>query len=96
MIVPDGERVVESGDSLVVIGSPSAVFRFGREVSERPAPTTDDSFLAIGGGTLGYRIARLFEARGSQSTSSDTTWNGSSGSRAGSTTPRSSKPTRRI
>ena len=63
VIVPDGETVIESGDSLVVIGSPSAVSRFGREVSERPAPTADDDILVIGGDTLGYQIARLFEER---------------------------------
>ena len=64
VIVPDGETVIEAGDSLVVIGSPSGVSRFGREISDRPAPTPDDDVLVVGGDTLGYQVARLFEERG--------------------------------
>lgn len=63
VVIPDGETVIEAGDSLVVIGSSSGVTRFGRDVSDRPAPTRDDDVLVLGGDTLGYQVARLFEER---------------------------------
>ena len=64
VLIPEGETVIQPDDCLIVIGSPSAVSRFATEISDRPAPESDDEIMVVGGDTLGYQIARLFEERG--------------------------------
>lgn len=64
IIVPDQETVIHSGDSLIVIGSPSSVSKFAREVSDYPTPGPHDEIKVIGGDTFGHQTARLFEDHG--------------------------------
>lgn len=62
--IPDEETVIRSGDYLIVIGSPSSVSKFAREVSDRPTPGPDDEIKVIGGDTFGHQTARLLEDHG--------------------------------
>lgn len=64
VLIPEGETVVRAGDSVVVIGSPQNMSRFAETLTPEPALDPDDTILIVGGDTLGYRIARLFEERG--------------------------------
>lgn len=61
IIVPDRETVIQSGDSVIVIGSPSSVSTFARTVSDRPTPGPGDEIKIIGGDTFGDQTAQLFE-----------------------------------
>ncbi|WP_122091270.1 Trk system potassium transporter TrkA [Halalkalicoccus subterraneus] len=58
------ESVIRAEDSLVVIGSPTAVSRLANDIAAQPVPQSDDTVIVAGGGTIGYQIARLFEQRG--------------------------------
>ncbi|MCT9096082.1 Trk system potassium transporter TrkA [Haloarchaeobius sp. HME9146] len=62
--IPRGETVIEPGDQVIVIGSPESVRKFATSLT--PASTLDsaDEVFIIGGGEIGYQVARLFEARG--------------------------------
>lgn len=64
IIVPDQETVIQSGDSVIVIGSPSSVSTFARTVSDRPTPGPGDEIKIIGGDTFGDQTAQLFEGHG--------------------------------
>lgn len=64
IVVPDEETVIRPGDDVIVIGSPSTVSRFAREVSDHPIPDPEDEIKIIGGDTFGHQTARLFEDHG--------------------------------
>lgn len=64
ILIPKGETVIEAGDCLVVIGSANGVSWFAEDVSDEAAPGPDDEVVIVGGDTLGYHVARLFEERG--------------------------------
>lgn len=63
MILPDGQRVIRAGDRAVVIGSPESVQRFAYEMAPDPTPSQADEIVIVGGGEIGYHIARLLEER---------------------------------
>ena len=64
VVIPDGETVIQADDNVVVIGSPADISLFATEISSQPTLDTDDDIEIVGGDTLGYQIAREFEARG--------------------------------
>jgi len=64
VLVPTGETVIEPGDRLVVIGSPSSVRRFATTLSPAGALDPEDSVVVIGGDEIGCRTAELFAERG--------------------------------
>ena len=64
VLVPSGETVIESGDRVVVIGSPSSVRRFAATLSPAGALEPDDDVIVIGGDEVGCRTAELFAENG--------------------------------
>lgn len=64
VVIPDGETVIQADDNVVVIGSPADISLFATEITSQPTLDTDDDIEIVGGDTLGYQIAREFEARG--------------------------------
>ncbi|EMA46721.1 Trk system potassium transporter TrkA [Halococcus saccharolyticus] len=60
VLVPSGETVIEPGDRVVVIGSPSSVRRFATTLSPTGALEPDDDVIVIGGDEVGCRTAELF------------------------------------
>lgn len=64
LLIPKGETVIKTGDSLVVIGSTQGVSSFAKDVSDQPALHPDDSIVIAGGGPLGYQVNQQFEERG--------------------------------
>lgn len=64
ILIPTGETILQSGDCVVVIGSPHSVSRFAKDISSHPALDSDDDIVIAGGDTLGYQIAQQFEFRG--------------------------------
>ena len=64
VVIPSGDTVIEPGDRVVVIGSPSSVRRFSTRLAPAATLDTDDDVVIVGGGEVGYRIASLFEERG--------------------------------
>jgi|AntDeeMetageno50_2_1112565.scaffolds.fasta_scaffold00753_3 trk system potassium uptake protein TrkA len=63
VLVPTGETVIEPGDRVVVIGSPSSVRRFATTLSPA-ALEPDDDVVVIGGDEIGCRTAELFAENG--------------------------------
>ena len=64
VIVLTGETVVESGDRIVVIGSPSSVGRFARTLGGRSTLNAETEVVVAGGGQVGVETARRFGDRG--------------------------------
>lgn len=63
-ILPAGEEtVIRADDLLVVIGSPTAVSRLARDISDQPMLQSDVTVVVAGGSTIGYQITQLFEQR---------------------------------
>ncbi|MFB6152399.1 MAG: Trk system potassium transporter TrkA [Haloarculaceae archaeon] len=60
--IPTGETVLESGDAVIVIGSPESVQEFADEVD--PDADGARNVLVIGGSSIGYHVARLLTDRG--------------------------------
>ena len=59
-----GDTVIESGDRVVVIGSPESVQEFARSVAPEESPGTAEEVVVVGGSEIGYHVARLLEERG--------------------------------
>jgi trk system potassium uptake protein TrkA len=64
VIIPSGDTVIESGDRVVVIGSPSSVRRFATRLAPTATLDTDDEVVIVGGSEVGCRTATLFEEAG--------------------------------
>lgn len=64
LLIPKGETVIRTGDSLVVIGSTSGISSFAKDVSEQATLHPDDNIVIAGGGALGYQVNQQFEERG--------------------------------
>lgn len=65
VIIPTGDTIIETGDRMVVIGSPDSISHFATDT----VVDDDDgaeSVVIVGGGELGFQIARLFEEHGHQ------------------------------
>ncbi len=61
IIIPSGEDVLTSGDLVVSIGKPKAVAEFNRRMTDN---TSFQSVAIIGGGRIGFRLARILESKG--------------------------------
>ncbi len=59
-----GGTVLESGDYVVVIGSPESVQRFGTELSPEDTPSSTEEIVIVGGSEIGYQVAHMLEERG--------------------------------
>ena len=63
MIVTRGETGIESGDRIVVVGSPESVGEFSMANVPDDESSTDDVVI-VGGSEIGYQIACEFESHG--------------------------------
>jgi len=61
IIIPDGDDVLTSGDLVVSIGTPKAVAEFNRRMTDNKA---FQHVAIIGGGRIGFRLARILESKG--------------------------------
>lgn len=61
IIIPSGNDIVLEGDLLVNIGTPKAVAQFNARLS---GTKESRHVVIIGGGRIGYRVARLLEEKG--------------------------------
>jgi trk system potassium uptake protein TrkA len=64
MRIPSGDTVIESGDRIVVIGTPRSVQAFASDVSSSYSAGDTGEVVIIGGSSIGYHVARLLEKRG--------------------------------
>jgi trk system potassium uptake protein TrkA len=62
--IPSGETVIRPNDRVVVIGSPTSVQGFARDVAPQESPGTAEEVVIVGGSEIGYHVARLLEERG--------------------------------
>ncbi|SFF99584.1 trk system potassium uptake protein TrkA [Halopelagius inordinatus] len=62
--IPRGETRIQSGDRVVVIGTPPSVREFGESIAPDETPGTAEEVVIIGGSEIGYHVARLLEERG--------------------------------
>jgi trk system potassium uptake protein TrkA len=62
IIIPTGGTTIEPGDEVVVIGSPDSAREFSAAIS--PKGGRPDDVVIVGGGEIGYQVARLLEERG--------------------------------
>jgi len=62
IVVPRGGTRIESGDDLVVIGSPESTRRFSAAIAPQEDGVRD--VVIVGGSEVGYQTARLLEERG--------------------------------
>lgn len=62
--IPTGNTRIESGDRVVVIGSPESVHGFGREIAPDESPEEEDEVVIVGGSEIGYHVALLLSERG--------------------------------
>lgn len=63
IIIPEGETVIETGDDLVVIGSPESTRAFAGDLAPNHAGDRQD-IVIVGGSQTGVQTARLLEDRG--------------------------------
>jgi len=61
VIIPGGDDIILEGDLLVNIGTPKAVAQFNARLSGTKGSR---HVVIIGGGRIGYRVARLLESKG--------------------------------
>lgn len=59
-----GETTIQSGDRVVVIGSPENVQAFGETVEPSESAGVDEEVIVVGGSEIGYHIARLLGDQG--------------------------------
>jgi trk system potassium uptake protein TrkA len=64
VIIPTGDTVIQQGDRVVVIGSPDSIGDFATDTVCAGDETGADSVVIVGGGELGFQVARLFEEHG--------------------------------
>jgi trk system potassium uptake protein TrkA len=62
IVIPSGETVIGPGDDVVVIGSPESAREFSAAIAPEESQPTDA--VIVGGGEIGYQVARLLEERG--------------------------------
>lgn len=59
LIIPNGDFRIESGDSIFIIGKTANVYSFYKMMT--PNPTKVRNVMIVGGGRIGYYLARLLE-----------------------------------
>jgi trk system potassium uptake protein len=64
IVIPSGETVIEAGDRVVVIGSPSSTKRFAHALTSSDSLETEDDIVIVGGGEVGTQVAEAFEREG--------------------------------
>jgi trk system potassium uptake protein TrkA len=62
VVIPRGETVLESGDNVIVLGSPESVHDFSHELEY--SSEERDNVRIIGGSEIGYQTARLLQEHG--------------------------------
>ncbi len=62
--IPSGRTRLEAGDRLVVIGSPESVQAFAVDVAPVTSPGANTDVVIVGGGEVGFHVARLLGDRG--------------------------------
>jgi trk system potassium uptake protein TrkA len=62
--IPRGDTVIQSGDRVVVIGSPSSVGEFAHAVSPDESLGVAEDVVVVGGSDIGYHVADLLGERG--------------------------------
>lgn len=62
-ILPRGDTRIESGDKVVLIGTPEGIDRFAAVMDPESASTSPDQVMIVGGSRIGYHTARLLEGR---------------------------------
>jgi trk system potassium uptake protein TrkA len=64
IVLPRGTTVINPGDRVVVIGSPEDTQGFAQQIAPDATPGEAENIVIVGGGEIGYQVARLLEARG--------------------------------
>jgi len=59
-----GDSILAEGDRVVVIGNPGAVREFATTIAPDEPPGTAEEVVIVGGGEIGYQVARLLGERG--------------------------------
>ncbi|WP_424017983.1 Trk system potassium transporter TrkA [Halorientalis pallida] len=62
VLVPTGETVIEAEDDVIAIGSPESMRAFSTAVAPQADEASD--VVIVGGGEIGYQVARLLEEGG--------------------------------
>jgi trk system potassium uptake protein TrkA len=64
VVIPSGSTRIETGDRVVVIGSPESVHSFAVDVAPSGTPDKDADIVVFGGGEIGEVVASLLQDRG--------------------------------
>lgn len=62
--IPRGDTVINAGDVLVTIGSPESTRAFALDISPDATTGPNDDVVIVGGGEIGYHVARLLGEQG--------------------------------
>ncbi|ELZ85652.1 potassium transporter peripheral membrane component [Haloferax elongans ATCC BAA-1513] len=62
--LPRGDSKLESGDKVVVIGTPETVHQFAQRAAPKAAAADTETVFVVGGSEIGVQVARLLQTRG--------------------------------
>lgn len=64
VVIPSGATRIETGDNVVVIGSPESIQGFASDIAPQHTPSESDDIVVFGGGEIGEEVASILQKRG--------------------------------